>query len=122
MSRCCNHRNNDSLVDSLFRNIGKVVIIFTDAGGPAGAGFTGLLAAVSDDTCKLVTTLPSAPINPFSGNILGNRNGNGCGRNGCERNDEEFGNLCNGNRRCHNFGSSVIIPIDQITGCVFSEV
>ena len=117
MSNCC----NDSLVESLRRNIGKVIIVFTKS---CCQGLTGLLAEVQgNDTIKLITTLPSAPINPFEDeyNDRFEHGGRGCGcRN--HHNKNEFGNLCGGRCRPSHFGSVTIIPIDQITSCVFAEV
>ena len=109
MSCNCNCGENNSLVNNLRRNVGRVIIVNTRAGGP---GLTGLLASVDDENCKLITTLPSAPTNPYD---VG---GSGC----CGRRNNEFGNLCNGRRNPSHFGSAVIIPLCQVTSCVFAEV
>ncbi|MDR3645338.1 MAG: hypothetical protein P4M02_09730 [Clostridia bacterium] len=96
---------NEGLVESLRDNIGKVITVFTRSGGCSGSGFTGLLIQVNDCSIKLVTSLPSAPRNPF-GVRVGSDNFNGGG--GCR----------SGNR----MGSAIIIPIRQIVSFVFNDV
>jgi hypothetical protein len=94
--------NNDlsgDLVDTLRGNIGRVVTIFTSSGGCSGRGFTGLLVRVDCGTCKLITSLPSAPRHPFGFN--------GDSFDHCDRS---------------RFGSAIVIPIRQIVSCVFNEI
>lgn len=92
---------------TLMENTGKVVTIFTESGGCSGEGFTGLVACVHDDACKVITTLPSGPAYPFEGTC----------RHGCNDNIA----LC---RRCctSHFGSAVYIPLCKIVACVAAEV
>ena len=77
------------LCESLIRNIGRTVTIFTTSGGISGAGFTGVLAAVTDTCIKLITDIGAAPACPIGStctNTIGNCSGygfNGFGFNGC---------------------------------------
>ena len=72
---------NNSLLDSLCRHIGETVTIFTTSGGLSGNGFTGVLAAVSEDSVKLITSFGRAPNCPLGSNCSGNicRNNRNCG-------------------------------------------
>lgn len=103
-SSSCSDPTNDELVDSLTNNIGRVVTICTQSGGCSGRGFTGLLVNVGSDTCKLVTSLPTAPRSPFGVSDFSSAGG----RPGCS---------C-GSR----MGTAVVIPIRKIVGCVFNDV
>ena len=103
-SRSCSDPTDDGLVDSLADNIGRVVTIFTQSGGCSGRGFTGLLVSVNSDTCKLVTSLPTAPRSPFGISDF---------RDADDR------------RRCHcgsRLGTAVVIPINKIVSFVFNDI
>lgn len=76
--------NDNLLIESLCRYIGQTVTIFTTSGGLSGCGFTGVLAAITDTTVKLITDIGAAPTCPV-GSTCG-----GCGNNNCG---------CNGNNR-----------------------
>ena len=111
LSSCSNNSSNSSSnnsanvlsdFDELNNNIGKVITVFTNSGGCSGRGFTGLLVQVERGFIKLITTLPSAPRNPFgiqSGGWTGDNDD--CGR---------------------RFGTVIIIPIRQIVCFIFNEV
>lgn len=43
--------------------IGRTITVFTDSGGASGRGFTGILCEVRPESIRLVTALPSAPVN-----------------------------------------------------------
>lgn len=97
----------ESIRNILLKNTGKVVIIFTETGGCAGKGFTGLVSTVCDGIVKLITSIPSAPPSPFRGSDK-------C----CDVG--EFSLCCN--HKCSKFGSAVLIPICKITSVVVAEV
>lgn len=122
----CANSADDCLYDSICRNIGRIVTVFTASGGAAGSGFTGLLTDVDDDCIKLVTSLPAPPPYPFpncscgaTSNLCGNygqqtRRRGCCGRN---RNTNGYtGNYQN------PFGSCTRIPICQITSFLAAEI
>ncbi|MBR6400772.1 MAG: hypothetical protein IKS17_06070 [Firmicutes bacterium] len=60
-----------NIVDSLCRHIGETVTVFTASGGLSGNGFTGVLAAVSEDSIKLITCFGQAPTCPLGSNCSG---------------------------------------------------
>ncbi len=106
-------REENSVRRTLRRNVGRVCTVFTTAGGCAGGGFTGLVANVNDDSCKVITALPAAdelrPFGPVNGCGCGRGDGGcGCGRGdggcGCGRGDRGCGGRScgcgNGNRGC----------------------
>ena len=108
----CNHNqdddNDNSAVESLRLNIGRVVTVFTQSGGLSGSGFTGLLASANRDFIKLITNLPSAPPNPFG--VRG------------VRGVDFFNNDFDSRRRCSMFGTVVVIPVNKIVSYVFNEI
>ena len=53
--------NESGLMESLCRYIGQTVTIFTTSGGMSGCGFTGVLAAVNENSVKLITNFGAAP-------------------------------------------------------------
>jgi len=85
----------NSLVESMFRFIGRTVTIFTTSGGLSGAGFTGVLLSVDCNVVKLLVDEGAAPACPigssctncmtpfgmsgFGWNGGGNWDGCGCG-------------------------------------------
>ena len=69
------------LYESLVRYIGRTVTIFTTSGGISGAGFTGVLAAVTPCVVKLITDVGAAPACPV-GSSCECECGNGCGNYG----------------------------------------
>lgn len=94
MADLCWQNARHSLFNTLRNHIGQVVIIFTNSGGRAGDGFTGLLTRVNEETCQLVTSIPSRIVNPVTG--------------------------CGGGRR-GNDGTVCTIPLDSITCVSASE-
>ncbi len=97
---------NDSIRRTLNRNTGRVCTVFTETGGRAGEGFTGLVADVNDESCKIITAMPSSSeLRPF-------------GR-GCDDSDDRRGCGCGRRRRDRGdvLGTSCTIPLDKIT-CV----
>ncbi len=56
---------DDDIQDVLERNIGRVVTVFTESGGRAGSGFTGVVSDVNDDTVRLVSASPIGRIDAF---------------------------------------------------------
>lgn len=60
--------SNQTVRATLEQNLGKVVIVYTECGGEAGHGFTGLVSRVNDCACKLIISIPEAPRNPFGHN------------------------------------------------------
>ena len=91
----------------LLKNVGKVVTVFSETGGEAGKGFTGLVTKVEDGTVKLVTSIPSAPYENFRSR---RRYYNDCDYNMCEH--------------CVNshFGSAIVIPICKIIAVSVVEI
>ena len=90
----------EDLVNSLCRYVGQTVTICTNSGGASGCGFTGVLAAVNNDTVKLITNIGAAPSCPFGSNCTG------CDRTNCG-NWNNFGSD-------NWLGSVTEIPICQI--------
>ncbi|HEX3039610.1 MAG TPA: hypothetical protein VHP54_04900 [Caproiciproducens sp.] len=101
-----NNHDNCDLVRVLAANLGRMVTIFTESGGCTGCGFTGLLVRVDNETVKLTTELPCAPSNPF-----------GPFNHCCDHHNGRR-NHCRGNE----FGTSCVIPIDQIVSVCFNEI
>ena len=95
-----NNYHEDTLRQTLCQNIGKMVIIFTNAGGHAGDGFRGMLVGADEECCKLITSIPSAPYSPL------------CNPHAARR-----------RRRCcqNHPGCATIIPIYQINSIVVYE-
>lgn len=85
------------LIDDLCRYIGQTVTIFTTSGGLSGDGFTGVLAAVTDSTVKLITYIGAAPSCPVGSTCTGGYNGR-YGGYGCSGNYGGFGGGCGCNR------------------------
>lgn len=92
----------DALVDSLSRQIGRVVTVFTTSGGCSGRGFTGLLVDVDCNKITLSTALPSAPRHPF----------------GVQAVDPAFRYCPHASR----MGTSVVIPVSKICSCAFATI
>lgn len=115
MPNCNHHDNDNSAVESLRLNTGRVVTIFTQSGGLSGSGFTGLLVSANRDFIKLISNLPAAPRSPFR-----NERRKGC----CGRDrDDFFGNDFDFDRhRCNVFGTVVVIPVNKIVSFVFNEI
>ncbi|MCX7615130.1 MAG: hypothetical protein N2Z65_05190 [Clostridiales bacterium] len=135
----CHSSDFDCIEETIERNIGRIVIVFTESGGASGSGFTGLLAGCDRDCIKLVTTLPAPPPHPFPGcrcgsgaNICGindgdddgfgfdgfrgfNRFGRSRRRCGCGHRRSSFSGCCN------PFGSVIRIPICRIVSIVSAE-
>ena len=117
MSNCNNNNDNDdnSAVESLRLNTGRVVTIFTQSGGLSGRGFTGLLVSANRDFIKLISNLPAAPRFPFRSER----------RRGCFGRDRDdfVGNDFDIDRRgCNMFGTAVVIPVNKIVSFVFNEI
>ena len=104
--RCEKECNFCEIEKILRRNIGRVVTVYTETGGMAGRGFTGLVAMIKDGTVKFITSVPSAPFEKFS-------------RHECKE-DCNF-NLCEHCRNSH-FGSALIIPICKIVAVSVVEI
>lgn len=110
LSRCSSNTDDNSDVSDtsvardLRRNIGRVVTIFTTSGGCSGSGFTGLVSAVNNNSCRLITELSSAPRNPF-----GVRSG---------ANNVFSGSRCRESR----FGTACVIPLDRICAVVSNDI
>lgn len=101
----------EDLLNSLCRYIGQTVTIFTNSGGASGCGFTGVLAAVNNDTVKLITNIGAAPSCPLGSNC------SGCENNNCGNWGFGCGN-CN-----HNWlGSVTEIPICQIASFTHNAI
>ncbi len=64
---CC----NPSLIESLLRYTGQTVTIFTECGGIAGTGFTGVLTYVGDCCVKLINNIGAPPACPLGSNCSG---------------------------------------------------
>ena len=95
-----------NLIDSLCRHIGETVTVFTSSGGLSGSGFTGVLAAVSEDSVKLITCFGRAPNCP-----LGSSCTDGWGFGG------------NNRRNCGNIlGSVTEIPLCKIVSFTHNAV
>ncbi len=60
-------------IEELYRYLGQVVTIFTTSGGASGCGFTGVLLRVNPCYVTLVNRLGSAPANPLSEEICGEK-------------------------------------------------
>jgi len=60
-------------IEELYRYIGQTVTIFTTSGGASGCGFTGVLLRVNPCYVTLVNRLGTAPTNPLSEEICGER-------------------------------------------------
>lgn len=107
LSRCSSDPrevSDTSLLQELRRNIGRVVTIFTASGGCSGNGFTGILTTANHNICRLVTTLPSMPRNPFGiqSAAVGAAATSGC-------------------HECR-FGTACMIPLDQICAVVSNDI
>lgn len=96
--------------NDLFSNVGRLITVFTESGGASGNGFTGMLIEANCRYIKLITSLPSAPRNPF-----------GIGVEPFESRERGF---CGGGRRDHQcrFGTVLIIPVRQIVCYVFNQI
>lgn len=106
LSRCSGTTDGvagSPLQRELCANIGNVVTVFTASGGCSGNGFTGVLAAANSNTCRLITSLPSAPSNPFG---LQSASGGRCP------------NSCGGQNR---LGTTCVIPLSQICAVVSNK-
>ena len=103
----CKECNFCEIEKILRRNLGRVVTVYTETGGMAGRGFTGLVAMIKDGTVKFITSIPSAPFEKFSRHER------------CDR-DCNF-NLCEHCRNSH-FGSALIIPICKIVAVSVVEI
>jgi len=96
-------------------NIGRIVRVFTETGGLAGIGFTGVLIEVNDDFIKLITELPSAPSHPFGVHKKKSR--------GCFCGGDCFGGDCFGGGCDHSrFGTITVIACDQITAFSVNDI
>jgi len=85
-------------LEELDRFIGQTVTIFTTSGGASGCGFTGVLLRVNSCFVTLVNRLGTAPTNPLSDVICGDR-----------RNCRDMDNRC-----IFTVGSVCDIPVDKI--------
>ncbi len=92
--------------EELCRFIGQTVTIFTTSGGASGCGFTGVLLRVNPCFVTLVNRLGTAPTNPLSEEICGERNYGG--------KDCRDGRDCDEKNPIHSVGSVCDIPIDRI--------
>jgi len=91
------------LIEDLKCHLGKTVTIFTTSGGLSGAGFTGVIACVTQCTVKLITDIGAPPACPVGSACTGPMGGFG---EGFERGFGGFtGNM---------FGAITEIPIDAI--------
>jgi len=96
----------DMIFESLCRQIGRTVTIFTTSGGISGSGFTGVLAAVTQCAVKLITDIGLPPACPVGSSCTFD---NGCGRDGF---DGRFGGFGSG------FGFGGFAPIGcRCGGC-----
>ncbi|MDF2943047.1 MAG: putative rane protein [Herbinix sp.] len=93
-------------IEELRRFIGETVTIFTTSGGASGCGFTGVLLRVNPCFVTLVIRLGTAPTNPLSEEICGDR------RDYRDRDD----------RHCQNVGSVCDIPVDKIAAFCHNAV
>lgn len=96
--------NDGYIMDSLSRYIGQTVTIFTTSGGCSGSGFTGVLAAVTENYVKLITNIGAAPSCPLGSSCTGYYYGNG--------------NYCCGNW----LGSVTEIPICKIASFTHNAI
>lgn len=97
---------NNTLLDSLCRHIGETVTIFTSSGGLSGSGFTGVLAAVNENSVKLITNFGAAPCCPIGSSC-------GCGGNRGNRGNNGYG---------YNIGSVTVIPVDKIVSFTHNAI
>ena len=104
--RCEKECNFCEIEKILRRNLGRVVTVYTETGGMAGRGFTGLVAMLKDGCVKFITSIPSAPFEKFESH----RRSNDCSFNLCDH--------C----RCSHFGSSLVIPICKIVAVSTVEI
>ncbi len=93
-------------LDELCRFIGQTVTIFTTSGGASGCGFTGVLLRVNPCFVTLVNRLGTAPTNPLSEEICGER------KNGRDSEDKHI----------HTVGSVCDIPVDRIAAFCHNAV
>ncbi|HHV10582.1 MAG TPA: hypothetical protein GXX75_09940 [Clostridiales bacterium] len=84
------------LLNELCRYIGQTVTIFTNSGGAAGCGFTGVLLRVNSDYVTLVNRIGTPPTCPLSETV--------CGGNGRPSD----------NTPIYSVGSVCDIPVDKI--------
>jgi hypothetical protein len=87
--------NPPSFRESLLPLIGKSVVVFVDGGGKSGNGFTGILMEVLPGTIRLITSVPSRPVNPS-------------GR-------------CGGSRQNQSSGTAAVIPLSHITAVTYDD-
>lgn len=96
----------NQMLESLCRYIGQTVTIFTTSGGQSGSGFTGVLAAVTEHSVKLITNIGAAPSCPLGSTCGGFNNYN------------RFNNNCNNNW----LGSVTEIPISRIASFTHNAI
>jgi len=123
--------NDNILMDSLCKYIGQTVTIFTTSGGYTGCGFTGVLAAVTDCSVKLITNIGAAPGCPIGSTCCG-RNNYGYSRYGNYGCNSNWGcNSCNCNNYNYNnyndysgnwLGSVTEIPICKIASFTHNAI
>lgn len=100
---------NDCLKEKLCRYIGQTVTIFTTSGGRSGSGFTGVLAAVSDNCVKLITDIGAPPNCPIGGP--------------CAPCSQPYFGFGRGGGNCRNWlGSVTEIPICKIAGFTHNAI
>lgn len=93
--------NADSFIRHLNQYVGQTVTVYTDSGGTAGLGFTGILLAVTPFMISLVTSVAPPPASPFYG----------------------YEGYCPpSNEPIQNVGSITDIPIDKITAFVHNAL
>ena len=69
----------NTLVESMFRFIGRTVTIFTTSGGLSGAGFSGVLLSVDCNVVRLLVDEGAAPACPIGSCCTGPGAFNGFG-------------------------------------------
>jgi hypothetical protein len=113
--------NGYSLVNSLARNIGQTVTIFTTSGGESGRGFTGVLASVNCNFVRLITQIGPAP-GCALGNCCDDRCHDHCHDGRGNNGRDGLGGQGRASCRVDNLGSIVDIPIDRIAAFVQNAV
>lgn len=110
-------------LEELYRYIGETVTVFTTSGGASGCGFTGTLLRVNPCFITLVNQFGTAPANPLSEVICGDRMG-GDRMGGGDTRDGRDGRDCRDrrDRECFRVGAVIDIPVDRIAAFVHNAI